>query len=74
MTALVDEKIFKYVKREEYKRVLRLLKTGESKVIYYDEHIKIRIVKLERRVYTLVTEYGDKAIEEIVKNMIIVQA
>ncbi|MFR5266190.1 hypothetical protein [Clostridium sp.] len=74
MTALVDEEIFKYVRREEYKRVLRLLKTGESKVIYYDEHIKIRIVKLERRVYTLVTEYGDKAIEEIVKNMIIVQA
>ena len=74
MTALVDEEIFKYVRREEYKRVLRLLKTGESKVIYYDEHIKIRIVKLEKRVYTLVTEYGDKAIEEIVKNMIIVQA
>lgn len=74
MTVLVDEKIFKYVSREEYRRALKFLKTGESKVIYYDGHIKIRIIKLERKVYTLISEYGNEPIDEIVRNMIIVQA
>lgn len=74
MTVLVNEEVFKYVRREEYKRTLKLLKNGESKVIYYDGHIKIRVVKLERRAYTLITEYGDESIDEIVRNMIIVQA
>ena len=52
----------------------KLLKDGENKVLYCDDKVRIRIINFKKNIYTVITEYGDKPIDEVVKNMITVQA
>ncbi len=52
----------------------KLLKDGENKVLYCDDKVRVRIINFKENIYTVITEYGDKPIDEVVKNMITVQA
>lgn len=74
MISLVDKKVLEYITEEEYMNERKFLKDGENKVLYCDDKVRVRIINFKENIYTVITEYGDKPIDEVVKNMITVQA
>lgn len=70
----IDKEILKYISREKYLEVYYGLGDREHRVIYEANQLRISLTKVGKRVFTVKTYFGDKPIEEIVKNMMLIQA
>lgn len=70
----IDEEILDYVSKEVYQKTYYQLKNGENKILYEDKKIRISLIKTKKRVFAVKTHYGDMPIEEVVRNMMLIQA
>ena len=62
------EEVLKYVDLIYYQKKSKGLKNGESKEIYKDDNIKIKLIKRGNKIYNIIVNYGEKPIEEIAKS------
>lgn len=70
----IDKEVLKYVSREDYLEVYNSLKDKEYKILYQADKIRISLAKRGKRIFTVKTHYGNMPIEEVVKNMMLIQA
>lgn len=66
--------ILKFISLEHYKKESKKLKDGENKTVYQDTQVKITLMKIGKKVYNIITEYGETPIEDIASNLLLVQA
>lgn len=65
------EEVLKYITIGTYNKEKKNLKSGETKVIYKDDKVKIKIMKEGRKVYNIIVNYGTTPIQDIVKNLLL---
>lgn len=63
--------VLQFVSMELYKQKSKNLKSGQTKVIYEDTQIKIKLMKQGRKIYNIIINYGNIPIEEIAKNLLV---
>lgn len=64
------EEVLKYITLETYEREKKKLKNGESKVVYENDGVKIKLMKEGRKIYNVITKYGTTPIQDVVKNLL----
>lgn len=64
------EEVLKYITIDEYTKEKSTLRNGESKVVYEDHDIKLKLMKKGRKIYNIIVSYGTEDIEDIAKNLI----
>lgn len=69
----IDQEVLKYISREEYLEVYHSLKNREYKILYEANQLRISLTKIGKRIFTVKTHFRDKPIEEVVKNMMLIQ-
>lgn len=69
----INQDVLEHVLEAEYMEVYNSLQDGESKKIYQDQKMRIRLTRIGKRIFTVRTYFGDKPIEEIYKNVFKVQ-
>ena len=70
----VDDEIFKYILFDDYKKICDEITSGGNKIIYEDIKVRVRVRKIGKRIFTIKTKFEEKSIDEIVKNILLVQA
>lgn len=63
--------VLKYITIETYEKEKNQLKSGETKVVYEDDEIKIKLMKQGRKVYNIIVNYGTTPIQNIAKNLMV---
>ena len=63
----------KYISIEAYEKEKKLIKDGETKVIYQNDKLKIKLMREGKKVYTIIVTYGTRPIQDIVKDMLLEQ-
>lgn len=65
------EEVFNFISKEEYERESKGLKSGQTKVVYQDSERKIKLMKQGRKVYNVIVNFGNIAITDIAKNLLV---
>lgn len=63
--------VYDFISIDEVNKAKKSLKSGQTIVIFQDEQRKIKLTKSGRRVYTVIVNYGDKAIENIANDLLV---
>lgn len=65
----IDKDILQYMSEEHYWESIRALENNKFKKIYEDEHTTIRVVKKGKKIYTFISEFGLKKLNEALNNI-----
>lgn len=61
--------VFDYVDKLEYESICKNLKVDELVTLYSNEVLDIEVMKIGKRVYTIVNSYGDKTLNEVLNKV-----
>ena len=64
--------ILKYVSIETYEKEKKIIKDGETKVIYKNDKLKIKLMREGKKVYNIIIVYGTRPIQDIIKDMLLI--
>ena len=64
--------ILKYVSIEKYEKEKKIIKDGETKVIYKNDKLKIKLMREGKKVYNIIIVYGTRPIQDIIKDMLLI--
>jgi hypothetical protein len=70
----IDDEVFNYILFDEYKKICDEISIGTNKVIYEDKNIRVRVRKIGKKIFTIKMNFEEISIDEVVKNIILVQA
>lgn len=65
----IDKDILQYMSEEYYWEIIRTLENNKFKKIYEDENTTIRVVKKGKEIYTFISKFGVKKINEALNNI-----
>lgn len=65
--------VLKYITIETYKKEKKLIKDGETKVIYENDKLRIKLMREGKKVYNVIIRYGTRPIQDIVREILLVQ-
>lgn len=66
----MEVNIFDYIEKDQLEAIKKKLKTGEDKVIFESENIKITLKKRGRKVYTFIDEFSRNDINKILQKVV----
>lgn len=65
----IDKDILQYMSEEYYWEIIRTLENNKFKKIYEDENTTIRVVKKGKEIYTFISKFGVKKLNEALNNI-----
>lgn len=66
----MEVNIFDYIEKDKLEDIKKNLKTGEDKVIFESENIKITLKKRGRKVYTFIDEFSKNDINKVLQKVV----
>ncbi|SCJ00306.1 Uncharacterised protein [uncultured Clostridium sp.] len=65
------EEVLKYVSVDTYDEAKNKMKNGDVLKVFSNEELEIELMKIGKKVFNVITRYGDKQIDDIVKGVLI---
>lgn len=66
----MEVNIFDYIEKDKLEAIRKSLKTGEDRIIFESEKIKITLKKRGRKVYTFIDEFSRNDINKILQKVV----
>lgn len=63
--------VLKYITMEQYEAEAKTLKDGETRIIYREKKIKIKLMKRGKKIYKILIEYGNIPIDDIARKLMV---